>query len=287
MSQVVACPKCRKQYRIDDKSIGKKMKCPACQTVFQAQAAATVTTAGQSAPAAARPQPGPPLQEWARYGLDGPLPGSPQLFPPAAPQGPDPLSNHVVQDPGFAYVDIEQVRRDRIAAERKRAKLTADDPLERFKADEKEGKQKLLKQQNAGYLSAYTLFEMEGRINRKKFWLSALFSGLILIAAVIGALLLYMLALFVLGVDLPRQNQRNADITPLIPLFIIFLLAGCISFWISIALHVKRYHDLGHPGTRFLLTLIPIIGPIWVLIECGFQEGQRKTNEYGPDPLAR
>ena len=286
MSQVVACPKCRKQYRVDDKSIGKNMKCPACQTVFQAKAAATVAATGQTA-AAARPQTTASPQEWARYGLDGPLHGSPQLFPPATPQGPDPLSNHIVQDPGFAYVDIEQVRRDRIAAERKRTKLSADDPLEKFKADEKEGKQKTFKQQKAGYLSSYTLFDLEGRINRKKFWLSALFSGLILSAAVFGALLFYFLVLFMLGVDPPNQTQRNLDITTLIPLLLIMLVAGCISFWISIALHVKRYHDLGHPGTRFLLSFIPIIGGIWVLIECGFQEGQRTPNEYGPDPLAR
>lgn len=284
MSQVVACPKCRKQYRIDDKAIGKNMKCPSCQSVFQARPGAVAVTNSQAVPAA-RPQPAAAPQEWARFGLDGPLPGSPQLFPPVAPHGPDPLANHIVQDPGFALVDIEKVRRDRIAGERKILKQTEVDPLAKFHADEELKKQKNSKQRSAGYLSSFTLFELEGRINRKKFWLSALYSGLIFYAVLFAVLGIYFLVLYLVGVNFSNLNNRNADLTPLIPLVLIMTVAGCLSAWISLALHVKRYHDLGHPGARICLSFIPIIGAIWVLIECGFQEGQKSSNQYGANPL--
>jgi uncharacterized membrane protein YhaH (DUF805 family) len=32
--------------------------------------------------------------------------------------------------------------------------------------------------------------------------------------------------------------------------------------------------------------LVPLIGPIWFLVECGILEGARGANQYGPDPLA-
>jgi uncharacterized membrane protein YhaH (DUF805 family) len=31
---------------------------------------------------------------------------------------------------------------------------------------------------------------------------------------------------------------------------------------------------------------VPIIGPIWALVECGFLRGTEGPNAYGPDPLA-
>lgn len=260
------------------------MKCPACQTVFQAGASTPVIEQG-AASAGARTQTVAATQEWARYGLDGPLPVTPQLFPATSPHGPDPLANHVVEDPGFAQVDVQRVRMERIARERKTQLQTEVDPLEKFHADEEQRQQKFERQQKSGYLSAFTLFEFEGRISRKKFWLGGLFSGLIMVAAVLVALGIYFLALYLLDIDLPNTKQRNADLTPLIPLFLITLVAGCLTIWVLFALLVKRMHDLGRAGSRLYLLLIPIIGQIWILIECGFHEGQKSTNTYGPDPL--
>ena len=40
------------------------------------------------------------------------------------------------------------------------------------------------------------------------------------------------------------------------------------------------------PGWWVLIGLIPIVGFWWVLIECGFLQGDDGPNEYGPDPLA-
>jgi uncharacterized membrane protein YhaH (DUF805 family) len=55
--------------------------------------------------------------------------------------------------------------------------------------------------------------------------------------------------------------------------------------WISLALQVKRWHDRDKSGWWGLIQLVPAIGPIWFLIECGFRKGTTGANQYGPDPL--
>ncbi len=59
-----------------------------------------------------------------------------------------------------------------------------------------------------------------------------------------------------------------------------------VSLWVSIATDVKRFHDLDKSGWRVFIVLIPLIGVIWLLVECGFQRGTAGPNRFGPDPLA-
>ncbi|MBI3439822.1 MAG: hypothetical protein HY054_14440 [Proteobacteria bacterium] len=33
-----------------------------------------------------------------------------------------------------------------------------------------------------------------------------------------------------------------------------------------------------------MILLIPIVGPLWTLIECGFIDGTQGHNGYGPSP---
>lgn len=51
----------------------------------------------------------------------------------------------------------------------------------------------------------------------------------------------------------------------------------------SIAVGVRRLHDIGKSGWYYLLSLIPIVGTI-VLIVWWCQEGTIGRNEYGEDP---
>ena len=51
-------------------------------------------------------------------------------------------------------------------------------------------------------------------------------------------------------------------------------------------MQVKRWHDRGKSGWWVLIALIPLVGPIWAIIETGFLPGTSGPNEYGPDPLA-
>ncbi len=51
----------------------------------------------------------------------------------------------------------------------------------------------------------------------------------------------------------------------------------------SLAVFVRRLHDIDKSGWWFFINLIPIVGQIWLLILL-FTEGTRGTNKYGEDP---
>ncbi len=51
----------------------------------------------------------------------------------------------------------------------------------------------------------------------------------------------------------------------------------------ALGVSVRRLHDIGKSGWFLLLALIPIVGPI-ILIVWDAKEGDRGPNAYGPDP---
>ena len=53
----------------------------------------------------------------------------------------------------------------------------------------------------------------------------------------------------------------------------------------ALALSVRRLHDIGKSGWMFLIILIPLIGPIWLLILM-VTNGDPEDNEYGTNPKA-
>lgn len=64
------------------------------------------------------------------------------------------------------------------------------------------------------------------------------------------------------------------------------LVAGIISlilFIPSLAVSVRRLHDIGKSGWWYLIGLIPLIGTI-ILIIFFLQESMEEDNEYGPNP---
>lgn len=112
----------------------------------------------------------------------------------------------------------------------------------------------------AEVLSKPFLLNYEGRINRQRYWAFFLvYLAGALIASAIDA---------VLGVDL------------------VFLLFALAAIYPSIIVSIKRWHDRGKSGWWVLIGLVPVIGPIWSLVECGFLKGTDGDNAYGADPLA-
>ena len=109
----------------------------------------------------------------------------------------------------------------------------------------------------------HLLFQFDGRINRGKFWL-----GVVLIWG-----LQIIIALLVTAVDLGGFS-------------LVGWLALIALIWPALAVSIKRWHDRGKSGWWVLIGLVPLIGFWWVLIECGFLQGDSGPNEYGPDPLA-
>ena len=78
-------------------------------------------------------------------------------------------------------------------------------------------------------------------------------------------------------------------------LFILWKVTGhiifdIIYFWYSLAVlipatavFVRRLHDTNHSGWWLLLALIPILGPI-VLLVFLIKDSDAGTNQYGPNP---
>ena len=63
---------------------------------------------------------------------------------------------------------------------------------------------------------------------------------------------------------------------------VIFFL---IILWPAFAIQVKRWHDRDKSGWWVLINLIPIIGPLWALVEIGFLTGTEGSNRFGDNPL--
>lgn len=64
---------------------------------------------------------------------------------------------------------------------------------------------------------------------------------------------------------------------------LVLLLLAPLLIWISVAVQVKRWHDRDKSGWWFLMNFVPIIGWIWVLIECGFLRGTMGPNRFGDE----
>lgn len=122
------------------------------------------------------------------------------------------------------------------------------------------------------------LFSFQGRINRAKYW--AFFGLSILVNLLFVAISSILAAAFANAGD-PDSAQTASVVVALIQimLFVPYLVA-----WLAIS--VKRWHDRNKSGWWVLMTLVPVIGPIWTLVECGCMKGTEGENRHGPDPLA-
>lgn len=106
--------------------------------------------------------------------------------------------------------------------------------------------------------------DFEGRARRKEYWMFVLGSFLIqLVTAVIVGMLYAM-------TESP---------------FVLFLayIPGLAMLVPSLAVSVRRMHDLDKSGWMIFVSLIPIVGGIWYLV-LTVSEGTQGENSYGPDP---
>jgi len=64
------------------------------------------------------------------------------------------------------------------------------------------------------------------------------------------------------------------------------LVTLLLLLWPSLAVSVKRWHDRGHSGWWVLVGLIPVIGPLWLLVTNGLLPGTPGPKRCGADPKA-
>ena len=123
------------------------------------------------------------------------------------------------------------------------------------------------------------LFSFEGRVSRSAYWLK-FYLPMIAIYIVLAVLM----AMFAPAMDqygTPMETP-GAGFAAMQAIFGLFALAA---LWPSLAVSVKRWHDRDKSGWWILISLVPIIGGLWYLIECGFLKGTDGPNRFGADPL--
>jgi len=123
------------------------------------------------------------------------------------------------------------------------------------------------------------LFGFSGRIGRGGWWLGELIVFLVLVA-------LFAILAASLGSGIPRSAFESREVLNYISPSAIAVMCSLValSTWINVAVTVKRYHDRGKSGWWFLIVLIPYVGGLWQLVECGFLRGSDGLNVYdAPD----
>jgi len=122
------------------------------------------------------------------------------------------------------------------------------------------------------YLNAiqnnYTNFS--GRARRSEYWYFILFYYIISILAVVLDNLLG-LAMEIGGIPLAYGW--------------ITIAVALAHFLPSIALVVRRLHDVGKSGWFYFIAFIPFIGAIWLIV-LFCTEGDQEENKYGANPKA-
>jgi uncharacterized membrane protein YhaH (DUF805 family) len=63
-------------------------------------------------------------------------------------------------------------------------------------------------------------------------------------------------------------------------------LFAIVFLWSAGALSTQRLHDIGRCGWSLLIAIVPVFGPIWVLIQM-LRRGVGHENRFGPDPATR
>jgi uncharacterized membrane protein YhaH (DUF805 family) len=111
------------------------------------------------------------------------------------------------------------------------------------------------------------LFSFNGRIRRLHYWMGAIGIGVV----------------YAIVVTVLTMLMRNGGVMSMIA-GIIGLVVLIAIIWAGLALQIKRWHDRDKSWVWIFITLIPIVGPIWSLVECGFLDGTPGPNKYGPSP---
>lgn len=110
-------------------------------------------------------------------------------------------------------------------------------------------------------LKKYAVFD--GRARRTEYWMFALFSIIVSVVLV-----------FVDGILHTRTGSGVGILGSLYSLAVLLP---------SIGVSIRRLHDTGKSGWWLLLILIPLIGPI-VLLVFMVSDSQPGQNQYGPNP---
>jgi len=106
--------------------------------------------------------------------------------------------------------------------------------------------------------------DFSGRARRKEYWMFILFN---IIFAAVASGLDNVLGLY-------SYEYGSGPINGIYSLIVLIP---------SLAVAVRRLHDIGKSGWMLLVVFIPLIGAIWLIVLFA-REGDLGPNEYGPNP---
>ena len=127
-------------------------------------------------------------------------------------------------------------------------------------------------------MNLQTFTSYEGRIGRQTWWLGAI------VLMVLQWILMAILGGF--GASAIDPNNPDAAAAAMMNAMVPIGIAFLVFLWPTFALYTKRWHDRDKSGWWSLIILVPIIGGIWALVECGFLHGTEGPNSFGDDPIA-
>jgi uncharacterized membrane protein YhaH (DUF805 family) len=119
------------------------------------------------------------------------------------------------------------------------------------------------------YLDVWRGFaDFSGRARRKEYWYFTLFHFIMALAGDIIA-----------GAIYPENPVLGTAFGVIV---LLYFLASIVP---TIAVTVRRLHDVDKSGWWYFIAFIPFIGGIWLLVlTC--TDGTAGPNQYGPDPKA-
>jgi len=119
-------------------------------------------------------------------------------------------------------------------------------------------------------LRNYAVFS--GRARRSEYWYFVLFNFIFsIVAAIIDHLI---------GTDFTLNTVNGPFVLPYGYIYLLYALFIIIP---SLAVGVRRLHDVGKSGWFMFISLIPIVGAIWLLV-LFFTDSVPGANEYGLNP---
>lgn len=108
------------------------------------------------------------------------------------------------------------------------------------------------------------LFSGEGRITRKQFWL-------------------YYIPYLLLSVCIIAIDLEHGYYSDIFKDYVLSNVFGILTIYPCFAVTIKRFHDRGKSGFWSIIGIFPLIGWLWIFIDCGLLRGIEGPNEYGLD----
>ena len=110
----------------------------------------------------------------------------------------------------------------------------------------------------------YLFTSFNGRINRAPFWAGVVvLFGVSVVLSILSSVLSMIFA----------------------PLGMLVSLVTLVMIYPAVALYAKRWHDRSKSGYWTFISLVPLLGLLYMIYELGIQEGVPEANQYGKNPL--